>query len=126
PIKGKDLDVLAELLEHSKHLVTYSQFIIKVWNDKDQIDDSNVTSSIGRIRSSLGSKEYIETVPGQGYRCTVDCNAESDGTSIITSPSPSESPLDFGALGTIHVHVDGIDAGDLVADLVNEFNVRDH
>jgi len=126
PLKGRDLDVLAQLLKHTKYLVSYSQLITEVWKDKYGINETNVNSSIARIRRSLGSKEYVETVPGQGYRFTTDCRVESDGSSVNLPPSLSEAVApDFGALGTIHVHVDGVDTADLVGDLVNEFNVRE-
>lgn len=137
PLKGQDLDVFAELVKHSKHLVTYSQLITRVWNDKYGINESNVTSSVARIRRSLGeSRSYIETIPGEGYRFTLDCRMDSDdevsGTLHAGKGSPIESGRslpetlapDFSALGTIHVHVDGVDADDFVGDLVNEFNIR--
>lgn len=135
PLKGKDFDVLAYLVKNNKRLTTYARLIERIWDNKDTIDDSNVTSSVSRIRNSLGdSRTYIETIPGEGYRFTADRQitplaVDDDLPNAIDMKTESGSAQnnaqpDFSALGTIHVHVDGVDRDQLVDDIVGEFRKK--
>lgn len=153
-LTGKDFDVLEHLVSRAQKRVTEQDLIDHVWNHA-QLVPNIVTTSISHLRAFLGDNpkapQYIETVPPKGYRFIKPVEVIEE-TVIITDPSerstrsvPIGLPVisddarqyirltangshgvDFNELDTIHVHVDGADAEQLVDSLVRELRDEGH
>lgn len=71
PINEKTSEVLQLLLQNAGSVVRKSEFFTKIW-DSDEIDETNITQHIYRIRKILGKRdvdtEFIETIPKLGYK----------------------------------------------------------
>lgn len=71
PLPAKAFDLLEMLLENNGRLVGKEEFLSRVWHDQF-VEEANLTVNISAIRKALGENknnpQYIETVPGYGYR----------------------------------------------------------
>src|SRR6185503_15336491 len=78
PLTPKVFDTLLVLLENSNHVLTKKELMRQVWPDSF-VEENNLAQNISILRKALGegkrSKEgeqYIQTVPGRGYRFVGD------------------------------------------------------
>ena len=80
-LEPKSFDVLCCLVENAGHLVSKQNLVDEVWN-RAFVSDNSLTRCIHQIRAALDDDaerpQYIETVPGSGYRFVADVNAITD------------------------------------------------
>jgi len=71
PLTPKAFDTLCVLIENSGRLVTKAQLLDKVWPET-YVEEKTLAQNIFTLRKALGTdsegRNYIETVPKQGYR----------------------------------------------------------
>jgi len=71
PLMLKGYEVLALLVKLHGHLVEKDQILKEVWPERF-VEESNIAQNIHHLRKALGEgekgREFIETVPGRGYR----------------------------------------------------------
>ena len=80
-LDGRDLtlgarafDVLAFLFTHADRVVTKTELLDHVWSGL-MVEESNLTVQIAALRKALG-REAIKTVPGVGYKFTLDTRGD--------------------------------------------------
>ena len=70
-LRPKSLKVLAYLARHPGRLVTKEELREQVWG-ATQVSDTRLRVTVREVRAALGrgqdGQEYLETVPGRGYR----------------------------------------------------------
>ena len=150
-LRGKDFELLVLLVKCAPRRITEESILRQVWPDVkgDGHSPNIVTNSIHHIRKSLSddakNPTYIEKAPPKGYRfiaqvetvqemAPVEQEQEGSGrdtsksipievqTSAMIHPAPTRYPAGyFSNLDTIHVHVDGGKAADLVDNIVHKF-----
>jgi len=69
-LSPRAFDVLLTLIEQAGHLVTKDQLMAAVW-PKLVVEDNNLQQQISVLRKLLG-QQAIATVPGRGYRFTLE------------------------------------------------------
>jgi DNA-binding winged helix-turn-helix (wHTH) protein/TolB-like protein/Flp pilus assembly protein TadD len=72
-LERRALDLLALLVKQPRRLVTREEIIAALWPPNVVIDfDSGLNTLVRKVRAALGDSsdnpQYIETVPGRGYR----------------------------------------------------------
>ena len=70
PLRGKVFDTLAVLVASSGRALEKEELMRALWPDTF-VEEGNLTQNISRLRKALGEDdggEYIETLPGRGYR----------------------------------------------------------
>ena len=71
PLTAKAFDLLAILVQRSGHLVSKDELFEEVWPNTT-VQETNLTVNISALRKALGGGrnggEFIQTVPGRGYR----------------------------------------------------------
>jgi len=71
PLTAKAFDLLAILVQRSGHLVSKDELFEEVWPNTT-VQETNLTVNISALRKALGGgrngSEFIQTVPGHGYR----------------------------------------------------------
>jgi DNA-binding winged helix-turn-helix (wHTH) protein len=71
PLTAKAFDLLAILVQRSGHLVSKDELFEEVWPNTT-VQETNLTVNISALRKVLGGgrkgSEFIQTVPGRGYR----------------------------------------------------------
>lgn len=71
PLTAKAFDLLAILVRRSGHLVSKDELFEEVWPNTT-VQETNLTVNISALRKALGGvrngSEFIQTVPGRGYR----------------------------------------------------------
>lgn len=71
PLMVKAYEVLALLVQRHGHLVEKEEILKQIWADRF-VEESNVAQNIHHLRKALDEGEqgrnFIETVPGRGYR----------------------------------------------------------
>ena len=68
PLSNKAFGVLAHLMSRPNVVVSREQLLDQVWGWDDPAGMRTVDVRIAEIRRKLGEEEFIETVPGEGYR----------------------------------------------------------
>src|SRR5262245_15151799 len=75
PLTRKALETLRVLLERSGRLVTKDELMQYIWPDT-VVEENNLNQNISVLRRTLGEHptgpQFIETVPGVGYRFVAD------------------------------------------------------
>ena len=70
-LTAKAFDLLAILVQRSGHLVSKGELFEEVWPNTT-VQETNLTVNISALRKALGGgrngSEFIQTVPGSGYR----------------------------------------------------------
>ncbi len=73
PITLKAFDTLFALIKSRGHIVEKDELMEQVWPNA-YVEESNLTQHVYKLRKILGVSpdgcQYIETVPGRGYRFT--------------------------------------------------------
>jgi DNA-binding response OmpR family regulator len=70
PNEGK---ILGLLIRNQNKIVTRSRIMKTLWEDESFVDDNTLTVNINRLRrklETLGLKDYIKTIKGEGYKLT--------------------------------------------------------
>jgi DNA-binding winged helix-turn-helix (wHTH) protein/predicted ATPase len=90
-LRPKSLKVLAYLARHPGRLVTKEELREQVWGTT-HVSDTRLRVTVHEVRAVLGddqdSQEYLETVPGRGYRfaATNKTTALDDARSTLDVP----------------------------------------
>lgn len=87
------MQVLLYLVEHQGRLVSKDELLSQVWAGK-VVGEEVLTVAISQVRKALGDKarnpEYIQTVPGKGYRLIAPVRLPSE--SVSTEIPPGRKP----------------------------------
>ncbi|MBS1787774.1 MAG: AAA-like domain-containing protein [Acidobacteria bacterium] len=67
PLRKLVFDLLRVLVQNHGSLMTNDQLLREVW-EIEESSDARVAVTIGELRKKLGDEEFIENVPGSGYR----------------------------------------------------------
>ncbi len=67
-LSNKAFGVLAHLMSRADVVVSREQLLDQVWGWDDPSGMRTVDVRIAEIRRKLGDREFVETVPGEGYR----------------------------------------------------------
>src|ERR1051325_6122426 len=123
-IPDKNFQILLFLVSRRGEPLSIKEILEEVLSDV-HVEPANVVVRISEIRKALGDDKkpykYIVTRPKERYLFIAKVE-KSRGLDKELTPTPD---VDFGSLGTIHVHVDGVDADEIVYDLVSDFNARE-
>jgi DNA-binding winged helix-turn-helix (wHTH) protein/TolB-like protein len=93
PLTAKAFDLLAILVQRSGHLVSKDELFEEVWPNTT-VQETNLTVNISALRKALGGgrngSEFIQTVPGRGYRfvAPVLARAMPAGNNSGAAPKP--------------------------------------
>ncbi len=68
PLSNKAFGVLAHLMSRPDVVVSREQLLDQVWGWDDPSGMRTVDVRIAEIRRKLGDHEFVETIPGEGYR----------------------------------------------------------
>jgi DNA-binding winged helix-turn-helix (wHTH) protein/TolB-like protein len=91
-LEPRAFDVLVALVERAGHLVTKEELFTLVW-PKLIVEDANLHVQVSALRKILGTAA-IATVPGQGYRFTMDLTRDVvDSVPLVTAARTSAEPL---------------------------------
>ena len=99
PLTPKTFQILMVLVRHSKEVVTKDDLLKTVWPDTF-VGEANLSRNIFMLRKALGEsaqdRQYIITVPGQGYRLaeSVHLVPESELSIIAASHSKVEVQIE--------------------------------
>src|ERR1700694_1961347 len=89
-VEPRAFDVLVALVEHAGHLVTKEELFSLVW-PKLIVEDSNLHVQVSALRKILGTAA-IATVPGQGYRFTLELTREVIESAPLVAVAKSDQP----------------------------------
>jgi DNA-binding winged helix-turn-helix (wHTH) protein/TolB-like protein len=97
PLTAKAFDLLAVLVQRRGHLVSKDELFEEVWPNTT-VQETNLTVNISALRKALGGgsngSEFIQTVPGHGYRFVAPVLArhampgEPAGNNSAAAPKP--------------------------------------
>src|SRR5215471_12561541 len=99
-LEPRAFDMLVALVERAGHLVTKEELFSLVW-PKLIVEDANLHVQVSALRKILGPAA-IATVPGKGYRFTMDLTREVvDSVRPVTATRTSSEPLPHEAAESI-------------------------
>jgi DNA-binding winged helix-turn-helix (wHTH) protein/lipoprotein NlpI len=85
PLAPKVLQTLLILLRHKGHVVEKTSLLQEVWPD-DFVEEGNLAQHIFTLRKVLGDSaddpQFIETVPGRGYRFVARVDSNHKATPV--------------------------------------------
>jgi TolB-like protein/DNA-binding winged helix-turn-helix (wHTH) protein/Flp pilus assembly protein TadD len=93
PLESRPMDLLLLLVERRGHLVSREEIIAALWPQRVIIDfESGVNTLVRKVRNALGDSpgepQFIETVPGRGYRFIAPVGDPAE-PGPITTASPA-------------------------------------
>jgi DNA-binding winged helix-turn-helix (wHTH) protein/TolB-like protein len=110
-------DVLVALVERAGHLVTKEELFSLVW-PKLIVEDANLHVQVSALRKVLGPAA-IATVPGQGYRFTLELTREViDSAPLATAAGGDQPGVTFTGSGRELADVKALLAGTRLLTLV--------
>ncbi len=102
-ITPKALETLILLVEKNGETVSRDELLDTVWKET-YVDESNINYTISLLRKTLGSKDFIETVPKRGYRFATEVKKavqNGDASTVeplsISEPQSKKRPVLFVA-----------------------------
>ena len=99
PLKPKILDLLLLLIQMRGRLVEKDELMKEIWPNTI-VEENNITVSMSILRKTLGEertgREFIETVPGRGYRFVADVKVISS-EQTISQDAPKVSAVAVAA-----------------------------
>jgi TolB-like protein/DNA-binding winged helix-turn-helix (wHTH) protein/Tfp pilus assembly protein PilF len=99
PLKPKILDLLLLLAQSRGRLVEKDELMREIWPNTI-VEENNITVSMSILRKALGEgragRQFIETVPGRGYRFVADVKVVSEEQSSF-SQGTIKAPVLVGA-----------------------------
>jgi adenylate cyclase len=91
-LEPRAFDLLVALVERAGHLVTKEELFSLVW-PKLIVEDANLHVQVSALRKILGTAA-IATVPGQGYRFTMDLTRQVvDSVPTVPAARTNREPL---------------------------------
>jgi len=95
PLKPKILDLLLLLLQMHGRLVEKEELMKEIWPNTI-VEENNITVSMSILRKLLGEdrngRQFIETVPGRGYRFVAPVKVISAEEATVPETPPTVSP----------------------------------
>lgn len=92
---SRALDVLIALAARPQQVVTKNELLDTVWRDL-VVEENNLRVQINALRRLLG-EDAIATVPGRGYRLSVEVAAESGAPESASAPPSAGAAMPEGA-----------------------------
>jgi eukaryotic-like serine/threonine-protein kinase len=93
PLTPKNFQILMVLVHHSNEVVTKDDLLKTVWPDTF-VGEANLSRNIFMLRKALGEsaedRQYIITIPGQGYRLAESVHLVPEGGLSIIAASHSK------------------------------------
>ena len=93
PLTPKMLDVLVALVRRAGHLVTKRELLAEVWPESF-VEEGILAVHVSGLRKALGNgasgRQFIETVPGSGYRFVAVVTSGGSGAGVSRSPDVHE------------------------------------
>lgn len=96
-LEPRAFDVLVALVERAGHLVTKEELLSRVW-PKLIVEDANLHVQVSALRKILGPAA-ITTVPGQGYRFTLELTREVIDSAPLAAAKRDPPEVTFTASG---------------------------
>ena len=96
-LEPRAFDVLVALVERAGHLVTKEELFSRVW-PKLIVEDANLHVQVSALRKILGPAA-ITTVPGQGYRFTLELTREVIDSAPLAAAKRDQPEVTFTASG---------------------------
>jgi predicted ATPase/DNA-binding winged helix-turn-helix (wHTH) protein len=95
PLGSRAFDLLLLLIEGRDRALPKQELLRAVWPDT-VVEENNLAVQIGNLRKLLGA-QAISTVPGRGYRFTIEpTGAPQDGALPPPRPAPASQPSLIG------------------------------
>ena len=120
PLTEKVFETLCVLVRRGGNLVTKDELIEQVWPNAI-VEENNLDKSISRLRKLLGeekgTREFIETVRGHGYRFVAPVNRLGAGSAEVKAGGDSEVSRPNGIQASIAV----LPFANMSADPENEY-----
>jgi DNA-binding winged helix-turn-helix (wHTH) protein/Tol biopolymer transport system component len=117
-VPKKPFQILMALLERPGEVVTRESLREQLWSHGTFVEfEHALNGAVNRLRSSLGddaaSPQFIETVPGRGYRLIVPVENTAPGPEVVEMPLPADvrggsRRLWLGALGASSLFAVGL------------------
>jgi DNA-binding winged helix-turn-helix (wHTH) protein/tetratricopeptide (TPR) repeat protein len=102
PLSPKAHDVLVTLVRRAGHLVTKRELLERVWPESF-VEEGILAVHVSGLRKALGNgaagRQYIETVPGSGYRFIAAV------TRLGSAAAPARSPALYELVGRGRAHL---------------------
>lgn len=119
PLKPKVFETLLVLVEERGRALSKDELIRRIWFDK-YVEESNLATNIHLLRKMFGRHDYIETLPGIGYRFSADVVelVRGGGTLIVEQVTTQRVIVEEEV--TDEVTVDGFDASASVPSIPAE------
>src|ERR1044071_7942317 len=98
PITLKAFDILLALIQSRGHIVEKDELMEQVWPNA-YVEESNLTQHVYKLRKVLGVStdgcQYIETLPGRGYRFTAAIKEvkPEDDSLVVQSPAQAAANI---------------------------------
>lgn len=68
PVTRKEFDLLALLASEPGRVFSRGRIMAKVWHDESALPSRTIDTHVGTLRAKLGSRKWIVTVHGVGFR----------------------------------------------------------
>ena len=91
----KSLEILVLLVGKHGEIVSREELLETVWQNTF-VEEANITYTVSQLRKTLGSKNYIQTVPKRGYRFSADVretNENGKATAADNSLNPPKAQI---------------------------------
>jgi DNA-binding winged helix-turn-helix (wHTH) protein len=69
-------DTLLYFVQHANRVILKDELMRAIWADSF-VEENNLSQNVSTLRRALGSRRYILTVPGSGYRFASEVKAIS-------------------------------------------------
>jgi TolB-like protein/Tfp pilus assembly protein PilF len=111
PLKPKILDLLLLLVQMRGQLVEKDELMKEIWPNTI-VEENNITVSMSILRKTLGEgragRQFIETVPGRGYRFVAPVKAFSAAQTIAEEASKASAAAGAGELDAREAPIDSL------------------
>ncbi len=84
---ARAFDVLHALIEHRHRVVPKNELLTRVWQ-REAVDERSLQTQISVLRKLLGAGA-IATIPGRGYRFTLEQEGDTPGLAAPSAPNAS-------------------------------------
>ena len=84
PVGARAFDLLLALIDRRDRVVTKNELLDLVWPGL-VVEENNLQVQVSSLRKHLGAR-IVTTIPGRGYRFTLDPEGEGDATQARTEP----------------------------------------
>ena len=111
PLKPKILDLLLLLVQMRGRLVEKDELMKEIWPNTI-VEENNITVSMSILRKTLGEgragRQFIETVPGRGYRFVAPVKTISSEEAIPQDAARAPALVDAGESDAREAPIDSL------------------